>query len=126
MKLNHLDLQVPDVRATAAFLVRHFGLVQTSNPHSPAIAILSDEEGFTLVLQQRAPESAGYPEGFHIGFLVDAVETVHGRHAQLRAEPASRCSDVMVNGRGTLFFCTAPGDILVEVSCRPPGSNARP
>lgn len=115
MKLNHLDVQVPDVQACAAFFTTHFDFTQVSNPHSPAIAILTGEGPFTLVLQHHPkPE---YPEGFHLGFLVDDVHTVHEHRARLVAANLSP-SAVQVNGRGTMFYLRAPGGVLVEVSHR--------
>lgn len=34
MKLNHLNLTVPDVRETRAFLETYFGLQGTTNPYT--------------------------------------------------------------------------------------------
>jgi catechol 2,3-dioxygenase-like lactoylglutathione lyase family enzyme len=117
VKLNHLDLHLADVPATAAFLVDHFDLEFHSKPTSPAIAILGDGHGFTLVLQRRKRDTDVYPEGFHVGFLVDDVATVHARHARLAAAGLAP-SPIDSNGRGTMFYVRAPGDILIEVSCR--------
>jgi len=83
MKLNHLDLQVEDVAITAAFFERYFGLQTRSNPNSPALLILTDSAGFVLVLQRRQ-QPQGYPEGFHLGFLLDDTESVRALHAQRR------------------------------------------
>jgi len=117
MKLNHLDLLVPDVHAAVDFFERHFDFEMCSNRASPAIAILSDRAGFTLVLQRKKRESEAYPEGFHIGFIVDDDETVRSAHARMVADGVAS-SGVIQNGRGVMFYCTAPGDITVEVSCR--------
>jgi catechol 2,3-dioxygenase-like lactoylglutathione lyase family enzyme len=118
MRLNHLDLQVDDVPATAAFLERYFGLTIHGNRTSPAIIILSDDGGFTLVVQRRKRAGEAYPEGFHIGFLVDGENTVRQQHARMVADGVA-CSDVFVNHRGTMFYLTAPGGITVEVGHRP-------
>ena len=119
MKLNHLDLHVPDVRALVTFLVDHFDLELQSNAHSPAIAILSDREGFTLVVQ-RAKDDVAYPAGFHIGFIVDDEATVRARHARMTDAGVTKITPIDMNGRGTMFYCQAPGDLVVEVSCRRP------
>jgi catechol-2,3-dioxygenase len=116
MKLNHLDLQVQDVSRTAAFFERYFGLCVRSNPGSPALVILTDEAGFVLVLQ-RAPSDQRYPEGFHLGFLLDQVADVHALHARAQAD-GTPVSDVIVNGRGTMIYLTAPEGYYVEVSCQ--------
>lgn len=114
MKLNHLDLQVSDVQALASFLERHFDLERLSNDRSPAIAILHDRSGFTLVIQRRHDDRP-YPDGFHIGFIHDAAATVRAHHARLSAAQLA-VGAIDVNARGTRFYLTAPGDILVEVS----------
>ena len=116
MKLNHLDLHVPDVRALSSFLVAHFDLELRSNPDSPAIHILSDGHGFTLVIQ-RAKDDAKYPEGSHIGFLVDDESIVRARHERMVAAGVTKITPIDMNGRGTMFYCQAPGDLVIEVSC---------
>jgi len=121
MKLNHIDLQVPDVQEAAAFFERWLGFAHTSNRASPAIAILRGEGDFTLVLQKRA-EGESYPESFHVGFLLDEESGVLDFHARARAAGLS-ISDVQRNGRGTLTYLRGPGDLLIEVSCRPKTSS---
>lgn len=113
MKLNHLDLQSTDVQALAAFFVDHFDLVRRSNDRSPAIAILGDEAGFSLVIQ-RDPAPL-YPEGFHLGFIHDAVAPVAAHRERLVAA-GIECGPIDVNARGTRFYLRAPGGLLVEVS----------
>lgn len=111
MKLNHLDLVVPDVQATAAFLVSHFAFKRISNDKSPAIAILEDSGGLVLVLQRREGSDQGALG--HLGFYVDTVDEVHAKHAELQG-----ASPVETNGRGTMFYVRAPGGIVIEVNCR--------
>jgi catechol 2,3-dioxygenase-like lactoylglutathione lyase family enzyme len=119
VKLNHLDLQVPDVQRLAAFLEQHFDFERRSNDTSPALAILADRGGFLLVIQRRRPDEA-YPENFHIGFLVDDVDAVHAQHARLTAAGVDAVGAVSRNARGTMFYLRAPGDVLIEVSARTP------
>lgn len=116
MKLNHLDLLVYDVPRTAAFFERYFGLCVRSNPSSTALIILTDESGFVLVLQRAQPHER-YPEGFHVGFLLDDVSSVHALHARAVAD-GTPVSDVLNNGRGTMIYLTAPEGYHVEVSCQ--------
>jgi hypothetical protein len=115
MFLNHIDLQVSDVLASASFFETHFGFEQRSNRNSPAIAILSGEGGVTLVLQRRKDQQP-YPVGFHIGFILDAVSKVLDFHARAATAGLS-ISAVSVNGRGTQAYCQHDG-IVIEVSCR--------
>jgi catechol 2,3-dioxygenase-like lactoylglutathione lyase family enzyme len=115
MKLNHLDLQVQDVALTTAFFERYFGMRVQSNPSSPALVILTDEAGFVLVLQ-RSQQPDRYPEGFHLGFLLDDVASVRALHERATND-GTPVSDVIVNGRGTIIYLTAPEGYFVEVSC---------
>ena len=112
--MNHIDIQVSDVQRSSAFFQQHFGLRSVSNPNSPTIAILADDHDFALVLQRN--ECATYPEGFHVGFRVDDTQTVHEVHARVSAAGAP-VSEVIVNGRGTHVYITAPDGYLVEVTC---------
>jgi catechol 2,3-dioxygenase-like lactoylglutathione lyase family enzyme len=117
MLLNHIDLQVPDVQETAAFFERWLGFTHTTSRTSPAIAILRGEGGFVLVLQRRG-EGEAYPEGFHVGCVVDGEETVVDFHRRV-SEAGVAISPITRNNRGTMTYCHAPGGVLVEVSCRP-------
>ena len=119
MVLNHLDLQVSDVQAAVRAFEQLFGLSLTSSRQSPAIAILGDGAGFTLVLQRQVTPK--YPDGFHLGFLVEDVATVEAAHRRLVAEAVAHgveVSDIRTNGRGTQIYCRLPDGIVVEVSCR--------
>jgi catechol 2,3-dioxygenase-like lactoylglutathione lyase family enzyme len=116
MILNHIDLLVSDVQHSADFYCERFGMTVISNPRSPALQVLSDGAGFVLVLQ-RGEDAVSYPKGFHVGFLVDSEEIVRELQARAR-EAGAEVSDVIVNGRGTLSYFTAPDGYFVEVSCQ--------
>jgi len=116
MKINHLDLQVHDVAQSSQFFERYFGLQIQSNPSSPALVIMTDPGGFVLVLQ-RSQQAERYPQGFHLGFLLDDVESVRTLHARAVAD-GTPVSEVIVNGRGTMIYLTAPEGYYVEVSCQ--------
>lgn len=117
MRLNHLDLPVRDVAANVAFLERYFGLTLQANKPSSALAILTDGHGFVLVLQRREALGDVYGDNLHIGFLLDDAERVRALQARARADGAT-VSDVIVNGRGTLVYFTAPDGYKIEVSCQ--------
>jgi catechol 2,3-dioxygenase-like lactoylglutathione lyase family enzyme len=120
MHLNHLDLPVADVAATAAFFCAHLGFRQLDMRGNYGIAILQADDGFVLALTRlRAESPPSYPDNFHIGFLLDSAAAVHALHARLVAAglPDLRAPAEM---RGALlFYFHAPGGILVEVSHRP-------
>jgi catechol 2,3-dioxygenase-like lactoylglutathione lyase family enzyme len=116
MKLNHLDLQVRDVPASVAYFERFFGLTMRTKP-SPALAVLADGHGFVLVLQRAAPGEDRYPEGFHLGFLLEDADSVRALHARAK-EGGAEVSDIIVNGRGTMIYVTAAEGYRIEVSCQ--------
>jgi catechol 2,3-dioxygenase-like lactoylglutathione lyase family enzyme len=118
VKLNHLDLQVADISRAVTFFEQAFGFQLQSNRRSSAIAILTDSAGFVLVLQRKKSEADRYPEGFHFGFLVDDLESVHRFHSKAHGL-GLEISEIIENGRGTHVYCSGPDDLLAEVSYRP-------
>lgn len=116
MKLNHLDLQVADVQETSRFFERYFGFLQATSRTTPAIAILHGEDGFILVLQRRKSAGETYPNGFHVGFIVDDRAEVERLHRELTSG-GEEVSPIVENGRGTMIYCRRDG-FLVEVSRR--------
>jgi catechol 2,3-dioxygenase-like lactoylglutathione lyase family enzyme len=120
VKLNHLDLQVADVPRAVTFFEEAFGFQLQSNRRSSTIAILSDSDGFVLVLQRKKSRSDRYPDGFHFGFLMDDLESVHRFHSRA-GELGLETSGIIDNGRGSHVYCTGPDGLLAEVSYRPPG-----
>jgi catechol 2,3-dioxygenase-like lactoylglutathione lyase family enzyme len=117
VKLNHLDLQVADVPRTVTFFEDAFGFQLQSNRRSSSIAILSDGDGFVLVLQHKKSEDERYPDGFHFGFLVEDPEFVHRFHAMAH-QLGLEVSEIIENGRGTHVYCKGPDGLLAEVSHR--------
>jgi catechol 2,3-dioxygenase-like lactoylglutathione lyase family enzyme len=53
MQLNHLDLPVPDVAATAAFFTDHLGFTLLDMRGNAGLAVLQGDGGFVLVLTRR-------------------------------------------------------------------------
>ena len=117
MKLNHLNLCVPDIGDAIDFFATFFAF-RPRDVRGDALAVLEGEDGFVLVLSNLRPSSPPvYPEDFHCGFIVDTPEEVHQAHERLVAGgvPVPRPPRAM---RGSLiFYFRAPGDILMEVSC---------
>jgi catechol 2,3-dioxygenase-like lactoylglutathione lyase family enzyme len=118
MQLNHLDLPVPDVAATAAFFTTHFGFRLCETRGNNGFALLLGEGGFALVLTRRAEGTQDFPDNFHVGFLVDSEAAVHALHARLRAADVPDLPPVSFQRGATLFYVHAPGGVLVEVSHR--------
>jgi catechol 2,3-dioxygenase-like lactoylglutathione lyase family enzyme len=120
MRLNHLDLSVPDVDAEAAFLQRFFGFHLLQRKGQGGMAILQGEDGFALVLTRMSTTVAeAYPKTFHIGFLVGSAAEVHAMHRRLSEAALPECSPVGEQRGSVLFYCRSPGGLLVEVGHRP-------
>ena len=119
MKLNHCNLCTADVAGLSDFFTRFFGFTLIAMRGKDAFAILRGTDGFGLNLMKPGKGQDGeYPKGFHVGFVVSHADDVVAKHAEIKAagfEPG----DVQTLTRGgatTIFYCRAPGGILVEVS----------
>ena len=122
MQLKHLNLTTSDVSGLAAFFERFFGFKRLLERGSGAFTILSNNEDFVLTLMKtKKHDSVDYPETFHVGFYLDNPAAVHTKHDKFAAAGLSpgeiHCADH--NGRGTHFYCTAPGNVLVEIATPP-------
>ena len=119
MQLNHLDLPVPDVAATAAFFTTHFGFRLVDTRGNNGFALLAGSGGFALVLTRRRAEGVqDFPDTFHIGFIVESDAAVHALHARLQVAGVPELPPVSFQRGATLFYVHAPGGVLVEVSHR--------
>jgi catechol 2,3-dioxygenase-like lactoylglutathione lyase family enzyme len=117
MRLNHLDLPVPDIAATRAFFETCMGFTHEKTLGQDGLSILRDESGLVLVLSRRRAEAPGFPATFHIGFHLDSEDAVTALHARLQAAGHAHDGPTMQRGAFAFYF-TAPGDILVEVAHR--------
>jgi catechol 2,3-dioxygenase-like lactoylglutathione lyase family enzyme len=117
MALNHLNLSVPDIVATSAFLEQFFGLKRIATRGSVLI-VLGDETGFTLVLNQfKKAAGFSYPDdfdSFHVGFRQESRERVDEVHAALTAGGYEPPPPREYHGAWT-FYVKAPGGFFVEV-----------
>ncbi len=118
MKLNHLNLAVPNVPESRAFFEKYFGFqILGDQKANHAIAVLRDDDGFILTLSnfEKATEFR-YPESFHIGFSQESTERVDQIYQQLKDDGFEAQAPRRFHGSWTFYF-HAPGGILVEVSC---------
>lgn len=119
MRLNHLNLVVDDLAGARAFFESLFDF-QMLNQRGVALVVMTDGEGFTLVLSDaRAFGSASprYPAPFHVGFLHDTLDQVDREYHRLTAAgvPLNHAPGTM-HGRYAFYFA-ALGGILFEISC---------
>jgi catechol 2,3-dioxygenase-like lactoylglutathione lyase family enzyme len=122
MQLKHLNLTTSDVAGLAAFFERFFGFKRLFERGSGAFALMSNGEDFVLTLMKaKKQDPFAYPETFHIGFYVDDAAVVQGKRDELSAAgfAPKEIHDASRSGRGTHFYCTAPGNVLVEIATPP-------
>lgn len=120
MRLNHLNLCVDDLAAARDFFVTTFDF-ELLGEKGGAIIILTDRQGFTLVLADvsrfggKVP--VRYPQGFHVGLLQETraeVDVVYARLIAAGITPGHPPRNV----HGSYgFYFNALGDILFEVAC---------
>jgi hypothetical protein len=80
---------------------------------------MSNDEDFVLTLMKaKKHDPVVYPETFHVGFYVDDAATVRAKRDELTAAGLSpgEIHDAGRHGRGTHFYCTAPGNVVVEIA----------
>jgi predicted enzyme related to lactoylglutathione lyase len=125
MRLNHLDFYVPDIAAAADFFLRYFSLELREMNERIGRAILHDEQGTEMVLSRPLPKFGGADQvelqrqTYHIGFILPERSDVDHLHLRLAADGAAVSGPPTAIRGGWLFYCTAPGNVLVEVGWRP-------
>lgn len=114
MKMNHLNLVVPDVEATAAFFVKHFGF-ELEPSKVKYLAVLNGSDGFVLVISNFPnTTSFDYPKDFHIGFFQDDMASVDKLYHQLKEDV--EIAHAPRNIRASYgFYFYAPGNIFIEI-----------
>jgi lactoylglutathione lyase len=115
MRLNHVNLTVPDVGETRKFFETHFGFRCVFAPGKEALAVLVDESGLVLTLNNfDKAERVEYPGAFHIGFMQENREAVDEIYKRLTAAGFDAAAPREFHGAWT-FYLRAPGGFLVEV-----------
>lgn len=121
MQLNHLNLCVDDLDRARALFETSFDF-EFIEQKGEAVAILSDRHGFTLVLSNPRAfggEMRSYPEGFHVGFLVESREQVDDTYQRLAAAEVHLAQEPRKMRGSYGFYFTALNNILFEVSGPP-------
>jgi catechol 2,3-dioxygenase-like lactoylglutathione lyase family enzyme len=120
MQLNHLHLSVSDVSACAGIFARHLGFELVEASANGGFAVLSNSDGFVLVLMRHAKEiepQQAYPAQFHVGFLLSEEQRVTALHASMEAD-GLHVSDLEFSRGARRFYCRASGGILIEIGHR--------
>lgn len=116
MRLNHLDLPVPDIAATRDFFETWLGFTHERTLGQNGLSILRDGAGLVLVLS-RLKEPQAWPFPFHIGFHLETEDAVTNLHRRM-SQASVAVGEASVQRGAFSFYFTAPGDILVEVAHR--------
>jgi catechol 2,3-dioxygenase-like lactoylglutathione lyase family enzyme len=116
MKLNHLDLSVPDLDAAIDFFVAGFNFTVMVKREADGMAVLRGDDGFGLVLTRDAAPQ--YPPAFHIGFLQPSARAVTEAYERIVAAGIAPLGEPALSFGAMLFYCRVPGGVLVEVSHR--------
>ncbi len=120
MRLNHLNLTVPDVPRTREFFETYFGFRCVTARGRDALVVLVDPSGFVLTLNnfERVKE-VEYPGAFHIGFMQESREHVDEIYQRLKSDGFDLEPPREFHGAWTFYFrarvdswsrsCTNPG-----------------
>ncbi|WP_105415041.1 VOC family protein [Neorhizobium sp. T25_27] len=125
MRMNHIDIHVPDVAATTAFLVRHFGLTLREMRGANGLAILNDDAGLEIVVSHPVEKFGGAEQRslgvvtYHLGFIQPERAEVDRLYGELQASDAELVGEPREMRGGYLFYCLAPGRVMIEVGWRP-------
>lgn len=114
MKFNHVSFPSTDVAATASFFERYLGCTGTA---FGASRILKRHD-FDIVIEHAADRPVAWPHNFHIGFELPTVQALEQLYAHVHADGAHLDTDLIRHARGSRFFCTIPGGVLVEFNTR--------
>ncbi len=115
MRLNHLNLTVPEVSRTRTFFETYFGFRFVAERGREALVVLVDASGFILTLNNfdKASE-VQYPAAFHVGFMQKTRASVDEIYDRLKADGFEPETPKEFHGAWTFYF-KAPGGFLVEV-----------
>ncbi len=115
MRLNHLNLTVPDVARTREFFETYFGLRCVIERGRNALAVMVNETGFVLTLNNfERVDKVEYPGAFHVGLMQDSREKVDAIFEQLKAGGFDPPPPKEFHGAWT-FYLDAPGGFVLEV-----------
>jgi catechol 2,3-dioxygenase-like lactoylglutathione lyase family enzyme len=115
MRLNHVNLTVPDVPRARKFFETYFGLRCVADKGRDALVVLIDESGFILTLNNfdKATEVT-YPGAFHIGFMQQSREKVDEIYRRLKSDGFEADPPREFHGAWT-FYLRDPAGFLIEV-----------
>jgi catechol 2,3-dioxygenase-like lactoylglutathione lyase family enzyme len=115
MRLNHINLSVPDVQHARNFFEKYFGLRCVAEKGRDVLNVLMDESGFILTLSNFDKSTEiRYPKVFHIGFMRDSRDQVDTIYERLKADGFDMEPPREFHGAWT-FYLRDPAGFLIEV-----------
>ncbi len=115
MKLNHLSFPSADTPATARFFERYLGFTIAGTWEKSYIL---KRPGFDVVIDHAGGDLPAWPKAFHVGFELPGIEAVRTLYERFKAEGVEMETEIFNNGRGSRFFCRAPGGVMFEINTR--------
>lgn len=115
MKLNHLSFPSTDTAATAGFFERHLGFTVSGTWDGSYIL---KRPGFDVVIENVSGERPTWPTNFHAGFELQSLNAVQALYERFKLDGVQMETAIFNNGRGSRFFCRAPGGVMFEMNTR--------
>lgn len=115
MKLNHLSFPSADTAATAQFFEQYLGFTVSGVWEQSYIL---KRPGFDVVIDHTGNDVPAWPRTFHAGFELPSLEAVRELYERFKADGVEMETEVFNNGRGSRFFCRAPGGVMFELNTR--------
>jgi catechol 2,3-dioxygenase-like lactoylglutathione lyase family enzyme len=120
MKLNHLSFPSADTSATAKFFEQYLGFTIAGTWDE---SFILKRPGFDVVIEHIGDGVPAWPKSFHVGFELPTLDDVHALYERLSAEGVEIETGIFNNGRGSRFFCRAPGGVMFELNTRSDASD---
>jgi catechol 2,3-dioxygenase-like lactoylglutathione lyase family enzyme len=114
MKLNHLSFPSADTAATAQFFERYLGFTIAGTWDK---CFILKRPGYDVVIDHH-DDAPAWPRAFHVGFELPTFDAVQELFDRFTAEDVDMETGIFNNGRGSRFFCRAPGGVMFEMNTR--------
>lgn len=115
MKLNHLSFPSADTAATAKFFEQYLGFSIAGTWEKSYIL---KRPGYDVVIDHASDDVPAWPKNFHVGFELPDFDDVRALYERFKVDGVQMETDIFNNGRGSRFFCRAPGGVMFELNTR--------
>ncbi|MGE8470758.1 MAG: VOC family protein [Paraburkholderia hospita] len=115
MKLNHLSFPSADTAATAKFFEQYLGFAIAGTWEKSYIL---KRPGYDVVIDHASDDVPAWPKNFHVGFELPGFDDVRALYERFKADGVQMETGIFNNGRGSRFFCRAPGGVMFELNTR--------